>query len=130
MYLRRIIERKKVEKTSTGARYFDEDAAEHLLTGNEVISRNLWGFQPSIFNHLKLRFKRFLKERSNEKDSELFIPTVVDELIEKETAEVKVLHASDNCFSVTYRRDADIASNALRHLIEQGLYPENLWEQL
>ncbi len=129
MFLRRIIERKKVEKTSTGARYFEEDGTEHILTGNEVVSRNIWGFQPSIFHHLKVRFGKFLEERSYERNSEMFIPTVVDELIEKEKAKVKVLHANDNCFGVTYRRDAAIASNCVRQLIEQGLYPENLWDQ-
>ncbi|MDT8302236.1 MAG: sugar phosphate nucleotidyltransferase [Sedimentisphaerales bacterium] len=129
MFLREIIERKKVEKTSAGARYFEDDGTEHVLTGNEIISRNIWGFQPSIFNHLKVRFGRFLKERGNENNSELFIPTVVDELIQEEKATVKVLHANDKCFGVTYRKDAADAAESVRQLIEQGLYPENLWEK-
>ena len=129
MFLRRIIERKKVEITSTGARYLEDDGTERALTGNEIVSRNMWAFQPSIFNHLKVRFARFLKERGNERNSELFIPTVVDELIEKEKATVKVLHADDKCFGVTYQRDAAIAAKCVRQLIEQDLYPENLWEK-
>ena len=129
MFLRRVVERKKVEKTSTGARYFDNEGTEHALTGNEIVSRNMWGFQPSIFNHLKVRFGRFLEERGNESNSELFIPTVVDELIEKENATVKVLRANDKCFGVTYHRDAAIAAECIRQLIEQGLYPNNLWDQ-
>jgi len=130
MFLRRIIERKKVEITPAGVRYFDEDGTEHALTGDEVVSRNLWGFQPSIFHHLKLRFNRFLQELSDEKNSELFIPTVVDELIQQGKITVKVLPANDKCFGVTYHRDAPIATECVRQLIEQGLYPENLWEQL
>jgi UTP-glucose-1-phosphate uridylyltransferase len=129
MFLRGIIERKKIEKTSNGARYFEDDGTEHALTGNEIISRNMWGFQPSIFNHLKVSFARFLEERGNESNSELFIPTVVDELINKEKATVKVLHANDKCFGVTYRRDAVTATRCVRQLIKQGLYPENLWDQ-
>lgn len=129
MFLREIIERKKVEKTLTGARYFEDDGTEHVLTGNEIISRNIWGFKPSIFKHLKVRFSRFLKERGNENNSELFIPTVVDELIQEEKARVKVLHANDKCFGVTYRKDAANAAESVRQLIEQGLYPENLWEK-
>jgi len=129
MFLRRVVERKKVEKTSTGARYFKDDGTEHPLTGNEIVSRNMWGFQTSIFNHLKVCFGRFLEERGNEKNSELFIPTVVDELVEKEKATVKVLRANDKCFGVTYRKDAANAAKCIRLLIDQGLYPENLWEQ-
>jgi len=129
MFLRRVVERRKVEKTATGARYFEDDGTECLLTGNEIVSRNLWGFQPSIFHHLKVHFQRFLKERSHERDSELFIPTVVDKLVEEEKVTVKVLHTNDECFGVTYRRDAPIAARCIRQMIEQGLYPENLWEQ-
>jgi len=129
MFLRKIVERKRVECTATGARYFEDDGTELLLTGNEIVSRNLWGFQPSIFHHLKVHFQRFLKERGDERNSELFIPTVIDELVEKEKVTVKVLCTNDKCFGVTYRRDAAIAKRSIRQLIDQGLYPENLWEQ-
>jgi UTP-glucose-1-phosphate uridylyltransferase len=129
MFLRKIVERKKVECTATGARYFEDDGTERLLTGNEIVSRNLWGFQPSIFHHLKVHFQRFLKERSHERNSELFIPTVVDKLIEEKKTTVKVLRTNDECFGVTFRRDAAIAARCIRQLIDQGLYPENLWEQ-
>ena len=129
MFLRKIVERKRVECTATSARYFEDDGTECLLTGNEIVSRNLWGFQPSIFHHLKVHFQRFLKERGNERNSELFIPTVIDELVEKEKVTVKVLCTNDKCFGVTYHRDAAIAKRSIRQLIDQGLYPENLWEQ-
>jgi UTP-glucose-1-phosphate uridylyltransferase len=129
MFLKGIIERKKIEYTSAGICYIDGDGKEHVLTGDEIVSRNMWGFQPSIFRHLKLSFRRFLEERSDEKDSELFIPTVVDELIKKENITVKVLNTDDKCFGVTYRRDTTIAAECIRQLIKQGLYPENLWDQ-
>ncbi len=129
MFLRRVTECRNIEKTVTGARYFEDDGTELLLTGNEIVSRNLWGFQPSIFHHLKVHFQRFLKERSDEKNSELFIPTVIDELVEKEKVTVKVLCTNDKCFGVTYRRDAAIATRCIRQLIDQGLYPEDLWGQ-
>jgi dTDP-glucose pyrophosphorylase len=129
MYLRRVVERKKVEKTAAGARYFDDDGTEHLLSGNEIVSMNLWGFQPSIFRHLESRLRRFLKEQGNKKNSELYIPTVVDDLIEKGKATVKILRTNDVWFGVTYRRDAAIAAGCIRRLIDQGLYPENLWER-
>lgn len=129
MFLRRVTECRNIESTATGARYFEDDGTERFLSGNEIISRNLWGFQPSIFHHLKEHFRQFLKERGYEKNSELFIPTVVDELVGKEKATVKVLRTNDKCFGVTYRRDAAKAARCIRQLIDQGLYPENLWGQ-
>lgn len=129
MFLRTVAECRNIERTSTGARYFEDDGTECFLTGNEIVSRNLWGFQPSIFHHLKVHFRRFLKERGDERDSELFIPTVIDELVEKEKVTVKVLRTNGKCFGVTYRRDAAIAKKCIRRLIDQGFYPEDLWEQ-
>jgi hypothetical protein len=129
MFLRRVTERRNIESTATGARYFEDDGTERFLSGNEIVSRNLWGFQPSIFHHLKVHFQRFLKERGGERNSELFIPTVIDELVEEEKVTVKVLCTNDKCFGVTYRRDAPIATRFIRQLIDQGLYPEDLWEQ-
>ncbi|MBN1803687.1 MAG: hypothetical protein JW837_00410 [Sedimentisphaerales bacterium] len=129
MFLKGIVERQKIEKTPAGVRYIDDDGAEHALTGNEIISRNMWGFRPSIFRHLKLSFMQFLEKRSRENGSELFMPTVVGELIEKQNITVKILHTTDRCFGITYRRDAAIAARCFRQLIKQGLYPEKLWDQ-
>jgi len=127
MFLRKITECKKVEKIKGCVRYLD-DGIEHFLKGSEIVSMNLWGFQPSIFQHLQSLFRRFLKEHGNEKDSELYIPAVIDELIETNKATVKVLLTNDTWFGVTYRRDRVIAARCIRELINQGLYPENLWE--
>ncbi len=128
MFLSTVAECRNIERTATGARYFEDDGTEHLLSSNEIVSRNLWGFQPSIFHHLKVQFQRFLKERGSDNNSELFIPTVVDKLIEEKKVTVKVLRTNDKCFGVTYRRDAAIAKKCIHRLIDQGLYSENLWE--
>jgi dTDP-glucose pyrophosphorylase len=78
MFLKRITECKKVEKTKGGVRCLDENGTELALSGNEVVSMNLWGFQPSIFPHLQCRFSAFLKEHGSEEDSELYIPAVMN----------------------------------------------------
>ncbi len=44
---------------------------------------NLWGFHPSLFAHLETQFRRFLQERGQEKNSELYIPSVVDAIVTK-----------------------------------------------
>jgi len=54
---------------------------------------------------------------------------VVDKLVEEKKVTVKVLRTNDECFGVTFRRDAAVAARCIRRLIDQGLYPENLWEQ-
>jgi NDP-sugar pyrophosphorylase family protein len=127
LFLQHVVERKKVEKTATGIRSFDPDGTPHALTGDELVSMNLWGFQPSLFGFLESQFARFLAEHGHEKDSELYIPFVVDQLVTGGQATVKVLPTDDPWFGVTYRADKSIATACIRKLIDQGVYPERLW---
>ena len=126
-YLSDIFERTGVEKHGNGARYFDKDGTEHLLTGDEVVSMNLWGFHQSVFEHTSAKFKDFLKEHGNDPKAELFIPTVIDDLVESGKVKVKVLPTHDTWFGVTYKEDREIAERCIRKLIADGLYPEKLW---
>ena len=127
MFLKRIVERKKTEKTPAGARYLDPDGTPHALTGDEIVSMNLWGFHPSIFTHLQSQFARFLDDHGSDKNAEMFIPSVVDELVTAGEVAVKVLRTDDPWFGVTYRADRAIAMNCIRERIEAGVYPERLW---
>ena len=127
MFLTRVVERKKIEKTATGVRYLDADGTPHALTGNELVSMNLWGFEPSIFGFLESQFAKFLAEHGHEKNSEMYIPSVVDQLVTSGRAAVKVLHTEDPWFGVTYRADKSIATACIRKLTDEGVYPERLW---
>ncbi len=127
MFLRDVVERTGVERCGRRARYFDAEGKEQLLAGDEVVSMNLWGFHPSILGHLSKAFERFLKERGTERKSELFIPTVVDNLIKSGEVRVKVLPTDETWFGVTYREDRRIAQRCIRGLIADGKYPEKLW---
>jgi hypothetical protein len=126
-FLKRVAERKRIEKTATGARYLDPDGTLHPLTGDEPVSMNLWGFRPSIFDFLESHFARFLAEHGRERDSELYIPFVVDQLVTGGQATVQVLPTGDPWFGVTYRADKSLATASMRKLIEAGIYPERLW---
>lgn len=127
MFLRKIVERKRIVKCAGGARYFDGDGIEHALSGDEIVSMNLWGFQPSVFDHFQSSFDKFLREQGQQDDSELLIPSVTDDLIRSGRATVKVLHTDDSWFGVTYRQDRAVAAECVRRLIDRGVYPERLW---
>jgi UTP-glucose-1-phosphate uridylyltransferase len=129
MFLKRIVERKKIERTAAGVRYLDADGTPHALTGDEPVSMNLWGFQPSIFVQIQSQFARFLREHGHENSSELYLPSVVDALVTSGQATVKVLHSQDTWFGITYRADRSIATACIRKLIDEGVYPERLWER-
>lgn len=127
MFMRKVVECKRIEKAGAGARYLDGNGTSHDLTGDEIVSMNLWGFQPSIFPHLQSQFERFLRTRGGEAKAEIYIPSVVDTLVSEGKASVKVLQTHDTWFGVTYREDRDMAIKCIHTLIAEGIYPERLW---
>jgi NDP-sugar pyrophosphorylase family protein len=104
------------------------DPAEKGLTGEEPVSMNTWGFTPSIFGHLREHFEEFKRTRGHEEKSELFLPAVVDALVKEKRADVNVLRTPDAWFGVTYPQDKAHVMASIRTLVQQGKYPERLWE--
>ena len=129
MFLHDIVERIGIGKHAKGAHYFDEDGTEHILSGDEVVSMNFFGFHQSIFGYLSKEFKDFFKEHGNDPGAELFIPSVVDVLLKSGRVNVKVLPTHETWFGVTYKEDMEIARRSVRRLIEEQIYPKKLWEK-
>lgn len=126
-YLQHIVELTKIEKAGNQAKYTDEAGKTHSLSGDEIVSMNIWGFTPSIFNHFQPLFIEFLQQHSQEEKSEFFIPTQVNTLISQNQARVKVLSSRDSWFGVTYQEDRPQVIRNIQTLIEQGIYPDQLW---
>jgi len=121
-YLTSVEELTKIEKTPTGARDGDR-----ILTGEELVSMNFWGFQPGIFNDLKEGFTAFLAKSGHELKSECYIPATVNELMSTGKARVKMLSSSSPWFGVTYKEDKPRVVTSVAKLVEQGVYPAKLW---
>lgn len=107
--------------------YYIEGEEKRSLSGDAVVSMNIWGFQPAIFNQLDKYFTEFIKKDGDNTKSEFFIPFVVNELIENDLAEFKVLKTTDRWFGVTYKEDREQAAKRIRELINRGIYPKRLW---
>lgn len=96
------------------------------LTGDEVVSMNMWGFSPQVFIQLERLFSEFLKENLNVLSSEFYIPFAVDNLIQSGTATVEVLETTEKWFGVTYQEDKVQVQKAIRSLIQHGDYPSSI----
>jgi dTDP-glucose pyrophosphorylase len=123
----KIVETKKIFKKGDAAVSVEEDGSETPMTGNENASMNIWGFKPSIFKILEEKFVEFLKNEIDKPKSEMYIPSVVFEMIDDGLAEVKVLEANSPWFGVTYKEDKPIVVEKIKALVEKGEYPEKLW---
>ncbi|HPN84801.1 MAG TPA: sugar phosphate nucleotidyltransferase [Victivallales bacterium] len=124
--LKEVVERTKIVKTSSGAKFTDENGNEVSLSGEEIVSMNMWGFSTSIFDHLEELFIKFLKKNMNDLKAEFFIPSAVSELILSGKASVKVLQSKDQWFGVTYREDKPVVVDNIRKMIDSKLYPINI----
>ena len=116
----------QIEKESNKIVYFKGEE-KHLLSGNELVSMNIWGFHPSLFENLEKGFVEFLDEKGTEAKSEFYIPLHVGSLVKKGLTSVKVLSSNASWFGVTYKEDKPIVQQKIGELIELGDYPAKLW---
>jgi dTDP-glucose pyrophosphorylase len=127
-YLEEVRERTRIEKFNGEAKYTENGETWIDIPGDSLVSMNMWGFTPSVFNELGVRFSHFLDGyRDNLINAEYFLPDVINQLLEEKRAMVKVLQTQEQWFGVTYKEDRIRVKNAVQELIQQGVYPENLW---
>ena len=119
-----VVETHGIKKSSAGNIECDRDIS---LLGNELVSMNMWGFMPSVFDYLEKMFNEFLDENISDLKSEFLIPSVVNDLIEKNIEKVQVLKTKSTWFGVTYIEDKPFVKNQIKELIQTGIYPEKLF---
>ena len=89
-----------------------------------IVSMNLWGLYPSIFEELEKRFLIFLDQSSTQLDKEFFLPSVVNELIKVQSEKFKVIATNEQWFGLTYNKDKMLLEEA----ISNKKYPKELWK--
>jgi dTDP-glucose pyrophosphorylase len=125
--LQTVIEQTKIETDGAAARYTDAQGKAHPLSGDEIVSMNVWGFTPALFKQLREQFTAFLQLNGQNERAEFYIPSVVNVLITAGQARCRVLRTADSWFGVTYREDRPRVIGSVRALIARGDYPERLW---
>ena len=121
-FLTSVEEFTTIEKTPTGAR-----EGNHNFTGEELVSMNFWGFQPTVFAAMRERFTLFLQKSGTEQKSECYIPATVNELMIAGKARVKMLSSTSQWFGVTYKEDKPRVVESIAKLVQRGEYPAKLW---
>jgi len=125
--LTEINERTKIQKEGDEIVYY-EDEKRFPLTGKEPVSMNFWGVKTSVFQYLNEGFREFLQEKGNKLKSEFFVPFLINDKIVDGTVSVKVLTCDSPWFGVTYKEDKPYVQDKLKKLIDDKVYPENLWK--
>ena len=126
-FLTGMVERTKVFSKDGEIVYEDEDGSVHPLDPGDTVSMNLFGFTPDFFDHIEEYFRDFIRENIRNPKAELYIPSVVDYLINSGEARMSVLHTPESWFGVTYQEDKPRVLEMIRTLVDRGDYPESLW---
>lgn len=119
-----VVETHDIKKNSAGIIECDRDIS---LLGRELVSMNMWGFTPTLFDHLEKMFNDFLTDNISDLKSEFLIPSVINDLIEKNIEKVKVLKTQSTWFGVTYVEDKAFVESQIKELIQSGEYPVSLF---
>ena len=125
-----ITEHTKIERLSDGRLInTDENGNIEELDENLHVSMNCWGFTPEFFGTLEKGLKEFFEINKGEKlnKAEYYLLTAVQDEIDAGLATVKLLETDAKWFGVTYKEDRPKVVEAIRKLIDAGVYPEKLW---
>jgi dTDP-glucose pyrophosphorylase len=126
-YLKSIVELSNIQRVGGEIKYTGDNVNYQTLNPGSIVSLNTWGFTPSVFDSLEDGFKSFLGANKDSLKAEFFLPDVVDSLIKRKIAQVKILYSNENWYGVTYKEDRAAIAGAIKNYVKDGLYPENLW---
>ena len=127
--LQSVKERRQIEYVEDGIAYFENDVWTKV-DGKSLVSMNMWGFYPSIFEKLEKGFIQFLNEKVplDPLKSEFLIPIFIDDMISKKAIQVQLLGSEEKWFGVTYQEDRPKVKEGISAYVEAGLYPTDLWK--
>jgi len=126
-YLTKIDEMTKIHPIGNKIVNDNEDSTYTELHPDAIASMNAWGFTRRVFAELEEGFAEFLTGIGGDPKAEYFLSYAVGEMLAKKSAAVKVLPCDERWYGFTYKEDLETVKDALRGMIDEGKYPENLW---
>lgn len=127
-YLTNVTETYNIQMKEDGLHATDESGAPVTISPSQPVSMNMWGLPASFVQELEKGFPVFLDNlKEGDIKSEYLLPKIIDNLVQNKKARVTVLDTPDKWFGVTYREDKQAVADAIRGLIQSGVYKEKLF---
>lgn len=99
------------------------------VSEDTLVSMNMLGFTKELFGYIEELFKKFFKDHENDlMTAEFLIPDVMYQAMEDGFADVLVIPTTAVWHGVTYKEDKEEVCNAINKLVEEGVYPKDLWK--
>ncbi len=120
-----VVERTQLSQE--GNSVVDQDSGMEF-TGDELVSMNYWICRPTIFKAIEKDLRAFLQKGENLEKGEIYIPFVIQEMVQRNEVVVKVVPSGGKWFGVTYASDREMAVSQLQETTDNGGYPSPLWK--
>ncbi len=105
-----------------------DNSKEFEVEETQTVSMNMLLFTKTIFTFIEENFKDFLEEnKDNIMKAEYLIPDLLQKLLKKGLVTAKVIETSSSWYGITYKEDISPVKEAIKKLIEEKEYPNNLW---
>lgn len=121
-----IRETHNIEKIDGKAAVREADGL-HVFNDDTPVSMNMWGFSPDFIDLLDDGFRSFLGGlEQGDMKTEYLLPNIVEDLVRRGQAEIRVLPTNDKWFGMTYREDIPAVQAAFVRLYKDGVYTQVL----
>ncbi len=128
-YLVKLVESSIIDEQGTITATPLDGSASFTVEENAYVSMNLFGFNPRLFDYLAENFGDFFnKNIDNLEKCEWLIPDIVFQAINEGLVKVKVLNTTARWYGITYREDKEELVKQINKMIEDKIYPYNLWQ--
>ena len=121
-----ISERTAVSRDPNGEIYYQEGGVRVNLDRQAIVSMNLIGFTPMVFQEIEKGFDAIFQSSRTNLKAEYYIPLVLTSLI-KQGIKIPVLETDDHWFGVTYKEDKAWVKFQIKRLVTDGIYPNDLF---
>ncbi len=128
--LLRIDERKEI-KLEDGRGYFTLDGGStySLIPQDAVASMNMWAFRSGFIDDIEETFPERLSRgvKENPLKFEETLSDAVQDILNREKGNVKIISSPEKWFGMTYKEDIDEVKEKIQELTDEGAYPRGDW---
>lgn len=96
------------------------------VNNDTIVSMNMFGFTPKVFELFNENFKEFL-DNNDLMTSEYLVPVEINNYLKKKLINVKVIKTTSKWYGITYKEDLKILKDEINKLVNDGVYPKDLW---
>ena len=127
--LKSLIE-SKIERNDAGKIIAEplSGADSFEVSEDALVSMNMLCFDPSLFPYLEEKMNKFFKDNQDDLSScEFLIPDIMNDANNEGYATTTILDTNAVWYGVTYREDTENVRTSLKKLVDEGVYPNDLW---